>query len=1718
MAKKKNNDIWNKIKKEWPALKALGNPYFNADPNFDLRPYGYGAIEHQADWQDTTRYGTLKGYPDFPKDKWLANPAYGTGEHSITYNPNLNSLLDIKLDLLHGMHSDPKYKKHWNAFRDAYKDTKYVHDIKNWWEKEGKVNSYEDYEKNYIDGQIRGMLGQGAPKGKEVADYAQEYWDNPKLKESATTIKNYLETGFENLLPEVTVSPRKYKHGGPHNSPTKYELIAERTKDKLMQYDPEGNSYFSVHPSGSGPTFQSMYPDLANEFNIQGQGKNLQIPYSNKSILDSKNISSIPNAQSLKIKESQIPEPPKNLPFKVNKPKLQSKRIKAVVNTGNIDDSKYDGNKYTDVSFYEYDPNTGKKELVGDWKDDFKDAMAQPMVEFTSPSGTFIRGGIEEVMDSLYNADINNIKYDQLPTAIKYKNVPPAHTEGIERELKYGGDTTPDRQQQLKDFQSFYGNYINSPKYRERLESSGYEDIDNIIKTRSDALNNIQMNVDPGFTRNFMTSFEYSSPTEKPPQMQVSELFPREDEFGITQFMPQERLDYTIAHEAGHATDAYGVGLNPRDRMALEDYNQLYRNAPFTGSKGLKEGTINFFNKAQTTVRKISDDKPKYWDNFGVKEGALHDIGSAESYADLVATRKYLFDNYNLSPENDITEEQWKNISKSFDPTNSDRGDSNLSIKRFFEKYKKPVDATYILNNVAMESPKTGEAVNAKYGGQMKQYKKGGKRGLWDNIHAKRERIKAGSNETMREPGSKGAPTNKAFKNSQATYGGMLPEYGVGGFLKGALSGVAGSVPIVGGMMQKAIGVDPDDKSAQAGQILGGIGSLIFNPVGAVGSALKGAKAAKAVTDVAGTATDIASTAKNTTGLLGGFKNLFSNGSANLDMIAQAGGEFMPEVDYEAEGGEVIVGDVKVNRAYNGGTMKSYKGGGMHLLSGPKHSAGGIGIMQFGGDSSYVFSDSKDLKVPKEFGKFNTFADAAKSRSKSLEDIAEMQMGGEIYDRKTADLMKPLAMQEFSNLFNAQEQFKADNGIDNPVRSAQNGGVQFGQPSLSSTMSPYNIFQPEETGAYMKANTDVGGNPFAQFITSQNKEREINVPISSYAANQGFNRDKNIDLEAFKAGILGPEGGRDMDYSMQNAQGASSYGPYQISYPAHKKALLEKYGVENEAELAYGTVGRLGVDGMTADEIQEDYMNSLVGGYETGANNYYDSLSDVEKKDLQRAGIGKSEYMSIAHFRGNQGAKDYAGSVTTQMAAGVPYNPKAAFGNYAENPGAPIGYDEQANPIYSGNNANNMLAGDYAQRFGKDYDANLQSRGLSRYDINSPDGLDMFGGARQESPISLDPIKPQPLDVPSQEPTMGQFRPQSSVGLTPMPVDVPNSNQSLRTQSGREYQTSPTVTSRGLPGGIPNIAASNTPQPFRPYSNQVPMQDFGVGDGMSTSRLNPNGDPEINLSQLGRPTEYPITLDSIGLQSIPIPEQNLQLRRRDPIAATASNDGSGSINPAWMQTIQNRMGITANADGSPVSTTDPLAAIGAPEAEGQEDSAKLPWQLYAANAIPGLMNIGKGLFGTAPTMELEREQNQAYRNFNPIMNNYSQMQGRGLALGRAGLQGSGATGAQLRGGYQAMNSGAQAQAGQFMNQLSPQIEQSRRATDRFNQGVMSRNQQRTLMEDQFAMQNDPANSLSKGIGQLVDSGTNLYMDNLKAQNIGTQMYDMFGKFIGNKDS
>jgi hypothetical protein len=82
---------------------------------------------------------------------------------------------------------------------------------------------------------------------------------------------------------------------------------------------------------------------------------------------------------------------------------------------------------------------------------------------------------------------------------------------------------------------------------------------------------------------------------------------------------------------------------------------------------------------------------------------------------------------------------------------------------------------------------------------------KEGKRGLWDNIHAKRKRIKAGSGERMRKPGSEGAPTDADFKASQKEEVEQIAELSkptLGSYIKKA-AGSVGQEAITAGLKIK---------------------------------------------------------------------------------------------------------------------------------------------------------------------------------------------------------------------------------------------------------------------------------------------------------------------------------------------------------------------------------------------------------------------------------------------------------------------------------------------------------------------------------------------------------------------------------------------------------------------------------------------------------------------------------------------------------------------------------------------------------------------------------------------------------------------------------------------------------------------------------------------------------------------------------------------------
>jgi len=77
------------------------------------------------------------------------------------------------------------------------------------------------------------------------------------------------------------------------------------------------------------------------------------------------------------------------------------------------------------------------------------------------------------------------------------------------------------------------------------------------------------------------------------------------------------------------------------------------------------------------------------------------------------------------------------------------------------------------MNTLASKNPDVAEKIMGyKEGGATRKPFKGGgsdRPGLYANIKAKKDRIKAGSGEKMRKVGAKGAPTAQNFKDAAKT-------------------------------------------------------------------------------------------------------------------------------------------------------------------------------------------------------------------------------------------------------------------------------------------------------------------------------------------------------------------------------------------------------------------------------------------------------------------------------------------------------------------------------------------------------------------------------------------------------------------------------------------------------------------------------------------------------------------------------------------------------------------------------------------------------------------------------------------------------------------------------------------------------------------------------------------------------------------------------------
>ena len=174
---------------KWPALRNMGTAAVNKDYGLGLG-LGYGGVEFM--------------HPDLKEVNYdngvLVNQS--PGKNSTTYNPLTDDAQSVRLDMLHGMHQDPTFSKHRDAFKQSVlSDPSIKGDMNHWYnedKKKGRAGDGKDqWTNNYIDGQMRTLLFEGDRKSRNYSDEeANQLLANPKIKKSFNKLNDYLKAGY----------------------------------------------------------------------------------------------------------------------------------------------------------------------------------------------------------------------------------------------------------------------------------------------------------------------------------------------------------------------------------------------------------------------------------------------------------------------------------------------------------------------------------------------------------------------------------------------------------------------------------------------------------------------------------------------------------------------------------------------------------------------------------------------------------------------------------------------------------------------------------------------------------------------------------------------------------------------------------------------------------------------------------------------------------------------------------------------------------------------------------------------------------------------------------------------------------------------------------------------------------------------------------------------------------------------------------------------------------------------------------------------------------------------------------------------------------------------------------------------------------------------------------------------------------------------------------
>jgi hypothetical protein len=221
------------------------------DRNYDARSFGYGDIEFMAPGLEQVNYEnridkTLPGYT-------YVNPS--PDKYTSVYNPRGANRADIFLDMMHGMRDDQNYEPLLQTFDKAVRDAR-GGDMQYYYEKDvakGYTDSQEQWNKNYVDGQLRAQLAPGTlgmfSHGRR--DYRKERrHDSPEMRAAAKDIRNYIKG--------------KYQDGG-ESKRKKYRFIKDTEEAKQFPAD-EWGQYIQEEPD---VVVRPLTPEQQQERNME---------------------------------------------------------------------------------------------------------------------------------------------------------------------------------------------------------------------------------------------------------------------------------------------------------------------------------------------------------------------------------------------------------------------------------------------------------------------------------------------------------------------------------------------------------------------------------------------------------------------------------------------------------------------------------------------------------------------------------------------------------------------------------------------------------------------------------------------------------------------------------------------------------------------------------------------------------------------------------------------------------------------------------------------------------------------------------------------------------------------------------------------------------------------------------------------------------------------------------------------------------------------------------------------------------------------------------------------------------------------------------------------------------------------------------------------------------------------------------------------------------